>query len=618
MADIIKPFKVGCCANPYPTAYDETLSYYEEVCKIAYKLNEVINSQNILQVSFEQILEWVNTQLKTYTLEQLQAWLDDGTLAQLIQSILGTSFYFNTTEEMINDENLKVNDICYTLGFYSVNDKGNNEWLITNQQPDTFYVTLTNGLYAERINTGVSNVMQYGLQINQTAPNNTLIQQIFDENESVNFNEGTYYVSLASPYSINCHDNLTINGNGAMIKGIGTYASTHYTILGMTSNNVTVKNLILDGAKDIVTVTGEHGMCTTVGGENITFENVTFQNAFGDGAIVDKESKNISFINCVFDSCRRQGISITGCDGVYIRNCNIINIRGTAPEDGIDIEPYEDKDCKNIIIENTNISNCNGIGIQGYYRFMETKETGLSVNNVSIKSCSYGISISDINTTNNVINFRNIKLSGITGYYIKLNDVVSSKYQINFENIICENYTDNAVQIVSETAAIDGINFKNILFTRTMAPWTQVAFLFTPTVSISNVTIENTNARMFKNWYLVENLNIKNDPLYLNSDTTLTPETHYYSDIYVDSNITLTLNNFIGSNPVRKTAPMKIYILQNWNVILKSTALNKSSSIIGNNGTKISSPSGGANITIQGIRSLLCVTDYTGNWQANS
>ena len=119
MSNKIKPFLVGCCANPYPTAYDESLSYYEEVCKIAAKLNEVINSQNNLQTSFEQILSWVQSQLKDYSIQQLQEWLNDGTLENLINESLFNkkiSFY-DTVASMIADNELTTNNTVLTNGY---------------------------------------------------------------------------------------------------------------------------------------------------------------------------------------------------------------------------------------------------------------------------------------------------------------------------------------------------------------------------------------------------------------------------------------------------------------------------------------------------------------------
>lgn len=85
------------CQHVLPLVYDESLSYYETLCKIQAKLNEVIETQNDLQNAFQGLLEWVNTQLEAYAKGQLQEWLDDGTLESIIN------------ETIFNELNNKVN-----------------------------------------------------------------------------------------------------------------------------------------------------------------------------------------------------------------------------------------------------------------------------------------------------------------------------------------------------------------------------------------------------------------------------------------------------------------------------------------------------------------------------
>ncbi len=85
----ITPFHFYC-QHVLPLVYDESLSYYEVLCKIQSKLNEVIKSQNDLQDAFESMLEWVNNQLKIYTEEILNEMLDKGQLLVELEYIAET------------------------------------------------------------------------------------------------------------------------------------------------------------------------------------------------------------------------------------------------------------------------------------------------------------------------------------------------------------------------------------------------------------------------------------------------------------------------------------------------------------------------------------------------
>lgn len=85
----ITPFNFYC-QHVLPLVYDESLSYYEVLCKIQSKLNEVIKSQNDLQDAFKSMLEWVNNQLKIYTEEILNEMLDKGQLLVELKYIAET------------------------------------------------------------------------------------------------------------------------------------------------------------------------------------------------------------------------------------------------------------------------------------------------------------------------------------------------------------------------------------------------------------------------------------------------------------------------------------------------------------------------------------------------
>jgi hypothetical protein len=75
---------------------------------------------------------------------------------------------------------------------------------------------------------------------------------------------------------------------------------------------------------------------------------------------VGKQSKNIRIKNCRLDNGRRQGISITSADSVFIKDCTISNVSGTNPQYGIDIEPNKNRSVHYVLIENVNVVNCKG------------------------------------------------------------------------------------------------------------------------------------------------------------------------------------------------------------------------------------------------------------------
>ena len=56
------------CQKVLPTVYDDSLSYYELLCKVVAKLNEVIDSTNSVTDAFNELVEYVNHYLDSQNL----------------------------------------------------------------------------------------------------------------------------------------------------------------------------------------------------------------------------------------------------------------------------------------------------------------------------------------------------------------------------------------------------------------------------------------------------------------------------------------------------------------------------------------------------------------------
>lgn len=105
----ITPFQFYC-QHVLPLVYDQSLSYYEVLCKLQYKLNEVIESQNNLNDSFQNLLNWVNTQLESYAKEQLEKWKDNGTLESIINQEI-----FGKLNEQVNQNTTAIKRIEFIV-----------------------------------------------------------------------------------------------------------------------------------------------------------------------------------------------------------------------------------------------------------------------------------------------------------------------------------------------------------------------------------------------------------------------------------------------------------------------------------------------------------------------
>ncbi len=132
--------------------------------------------------------------------------------------------------------------------------------------------------------------------------------------------------------------------------------------------NLSGANIKLSGSGQIIGdkfshtgTTGEWGMGVNVrAGENVVISEITIKECWGDCIYVGSSSKNVTIDNCTLIDGRRQGISVTSANGVTIKNCNISNVNGTAPQYAIDIEPNEGDTVDNVLIDNVKAINCFG------------------------------------------------------------------------------------------------------------------------------------------------------------------------------------------------------------------------------------------------------------------
>lgn len=151
-------------------------------------------------------------------------------------------------------------------------------------------------------------------------------QLLIPSNITILFEEGVVFLAkddlkqdirnAESLFRFEGSENVVFDGNGATFKMNKTKYSGQF-------NHI----IMINGAK------------------NVTVKNVNAMDSGGDGFYIGAAwtkrvaSENIRLYNCVAQYSRRQGMSVTSVNGLYVENCEFSNTRGTLPEAGVDIEP---------------------------------------------------------------------------------------------------------------------------------------------------------------------------------------------------------------------------------------------------------------------------------------
>lgn len=167
------------------------------------------------------------------------------------------------------------------------------------------------------------------------------------------------------PNAFTDYDILRIEGENIIVKGKGTLIGDKFSHL----------------SKD-----GEWGMGIRVQkSRKVNIKGLTVKDCWGDCIYVGRGSEDVRIEKCTLDHGRRQGISVTKADEVFIKDCIISNVGGTAPEYAIDVEPNLGESANNIVIENVKVDNCKG-GFLVYGRGQSSKVGAVTIRNCVISN----------------------------------------------------------------------------------------------------------------------------------------------------------------------------------------------------------------------------------------
>lgn len=205
---------------------------------------------------------------------------------------------------------------------------------------------------------------------------------------------------------------------------------TDTSLIKVTGQNITIRDLTMTGTNDPDTGSEYNHAIYLSEPTGVTIENCTFDTFTGDGVYMGADGgshpQHTKIIDCKFNNCGRNGISIIQNGDFLIDGCSIFNTSGKDPQKAIDIEPNNDD---SIIIGS--IANCITSGNKNGFMQIFINHT-ISAFNVLIDSC---ISIEDSTRTTGRpnISFRN--------------DVSGAQGTINISNMIMHKCRNTALSI---------------------------------------------------------------------------------------------------------------------------------------------------------------------------
>ncbi|HEU5406792.1 MAG TPA: right-handed parallel beta-helix repeat-containing protein [Nitrospira sp.] len=193
------------------------------------------------------------------------------------------------------------------------------------------------------------------------------------------------------PYGIKLRSNMLLQLEpGVQLRAMPTNAARAYVIFAIDVHDIEVANGAIIGDRHEHTNSGKgtdewgHGM-QLLGVSRATVRSIYISDCEGDGICVGRgpSSRTNDLIICDVISTRnrRQALSITNGDNISVFDSEFSYTHGTAPQDGIDIEPDGTGQVNNVTIDNCILRGNEASGIE------VNASHGSSIRNLTVTNC---------------------------------------------------------------------------------------------------------------------------------------------------------------------------------------------------------------------------------------
>ncbi|RDS83738.1 hypothetical protein DWU98_05320 [Dyella monticola] len=198
---------------------------------------------------------------------------------------------------------------------------------------------------------------------------------------------GTYMINAVTGVSMRSHVRLSLAGS-AYIKAIPNNQQRYNMIKVWNVNNVEIEGGNFIGERTQHTGSGgEWGYGINISGSSSVYvHDLGVSNCWGDGLLVGATGSGSSLVRSTgvtinrvtSKNNRRQGLTITPSNQVYVVNSTFTDSNGTAPQAGIDIEPATQGTVTQVRLESDTLSNNVGNGLE-----VHTNVSGLTLYKVT-------------------------------------------------------------------------------------------------------------------------------------------------------------------------------------------------------------------------------------------
>ncbi|GGA42581.1 right-handed parallel beta-helix repeat-containing protein [Dyella nitratireducens] len=226
------------------------------------------------------------------------------------------------------------------------------------------------------IGSGWVNVRDFGAMGNGVTDDTAAIQAAIDalpaSGGTVVVPTGTYMIDATKSINMRSNTRLSLWGD-AYLQAIPNNADFAAVVKAWNVNNVEILGGYIVGERSQHLGTNGMGYGISIQEANQVYvHDMTLSNNWGDGVLVGTTfgwrtftpPSGVTLTRVIANNNRRQGLSITAANQVYVVNSSFTGSNGTAPQAGIDIEPQTLGPTSQVRIENSVMSNNVGNGLE--------------------------------------------------------------------------------------------------------------------------------------------------------------------------------------------------------------------------------------------------------------
>ena len=216
------------CQKILPLVYDDSLSYYETLCKLSTKINEIIEQSNSLSQQLEDFLNKFDTNLESTVDKILKEMLNNGEFESIFSNLLGKNYAISEAYNLpyaqcgvgrVGTETpYGLQGACYDytnnylITPFINTDNTAVKFIVTN-----FVTGETVGEYDEIIDSHINDCVIYNGKLictNSSGPHANYLYVIdypsFNNGEYININIGLNNITYDGTYLVGFDDNFTL------------------------------------------------------------------------------------------------------------------------------------------------------------------------------------------------------------------------------------------------------------------------------------------------------------------------------------------------------------------------------------------------------------------------